>query len=74
MRSHFRFRDYIVKMGLDYSFNEEKGAFTVYTWVRRGGELLFVPVIEVSDFDVRNDFGEVKDRIDMAAALQEIVG
>lgn len=42
-------------------------------WVKGVG-LAFIPLVEVSGLDVRNDFGKVKDRIDTAMALQEIMG
>lgn len=73
MRSHFRFRDYIVKMGLDYSLNEERDVYTVYTWVKRGMDYYPVAIVEVSGLDVRNDYGKIKERIEMAVALQEIM-
>lgn len=64
----------MVKMGLDYSLNEERDVYTVYTWVKRGMAYLPVAIVEVSGLDVRNDYGKIKERIEMAVALQKIVG
>ena len=74
MRNHFRFRDFIIKMGLDYSYDEEKGIFIVYTWVKIDGEYHLLPITKVSGFDVRIDFGKVKEQIEMIVALREIMG
>ena len=74
MNNHSRFRDFMVKMGMDYSLNEERDVYTVYTWVKRGMCYFPVAIVEVSGLDVRNDYGRIKERIEMAVALQKIVG
>ena len=60
-------------MGLDYSLNEERDVYTVYTWVKRDIDYFPVAIVEVSGLDVRNDYGKIKERIEMAVALQEIM-
>ena len=74
MKNHSRFRDFLIKMGLDYYLNEERDVYRVYTWVKRGMAYLLVAIVEVSGLDVRNDYGKIKERIEMAVALQKIVG
>ena len=69
-----RFKDYLNEKVLGYTIDLDKGVYMVYgqRWVKGVG-LAFIPLVEVSGLDVRNEFGKVKDRIDTAMALQEIM-
>ena len=75
MTNFSRFKNYLNEMALEYTIDLDRGVYVVYEqrWVKGVG-LAFISLVEVSGLDVRNDFGKVKDRIDTAMALQEIMG